>query len=391
MNHKTLRQLYAEHTGKVSEKWSSYLNKFDLLFNDYREKSVHLLEIGVQNGGSLEIWSKYFSHKNSVLMGCDINPDCEQLRYDDPRIGIVVGNATDPEIHSRIMDTSTPFDIIIDDGSHRSSDMIKTFSLYFPYLAHGGLYIVEDIHCSYWESFEGGLFSYFSAITFFKRLADMTNYENWIKSGSRTDYLQGVFGMYNCRIEENVLSRIESVEFMNSLCMIRKTPEASETKYSKYRRLLTHCHANPIRLLKTGIPDAHSQENWFTDFNQDPTLTGYGTNVATAQSTFNDRRISIVSGNMDRPGVHEEVIRLSPEYDIIISNGIQTSRDFIRTFALYFPILADDGIFILEDVHQSYQGFIENKMIEDPFSAFTFFARLADVMNHDHWGYSKSS
>ena len=80
MNNKTLRELYAEHAGKVSDKWALYLREYDRLFNDYRHQPIRLLEIGVQNGGSLEIWDQYFS--NAVcLLGCDINPDCSKLQY----------------------------------------------------------------------------------------------------------------------------------------------------------------------------------------------------------------------------------------------------------------------------------------------------------------------
>ncbi|HEX9872458.1 MAG TPA: hypothetical protein VGC99_28455, partial [Candidatus Tectomicrobia bacterium] len=48
----TLEQLYAEHSGKVSDKWSSYLTEYGRIFADYRHKPIRLLEIGVQNGGS---------------------------------------------------------------------------------------------------------------------------------------------------------------------------------------------------------------------------------------------------------------------------------------------------------------------------------------------------
>src|SRR5450759_1724101 len=170
MSSKTLHQLYAEHTGKVSDKWYLYLTEFDRLLNDYREKSVRLLEIGIQNGGSLDIWSKYFSSAEA-LIGCDINPDCAHLSYDDSLIGVVVGDANTPDVCQRIFQRSPQFDIIIDDGSHWSSDIIKSFALYFPRIADGGIFIAEDLHCGYWESFQGGLFDPYSSITFFKRLA----------------------------------------------------------------------------------------------------------------------------------------------------------------------------------------------------------------------------
>jgi O-antigen biosynthesis protein len=134
MSNKSLHQLYTEHTGKVSDKWSLYLSEYDRLFNSYRDKPIRLLEIGIQNGGSLEIWSKFFKNA-SALIGCDINPDCELLNYDDSRIEIIIGDANSPEVRERLLQLSPQFDIIVDDGSHLSSDIIKSFALYFPLVA----------------------------------------------------------------------------------------------------------------------------------------------------------------------------------------------------------------------------------------------------------------
>ena len=36
------------------------------------------------------------------------------------------------------------FDIIIDDGSHKLSDILKSFNLLSNYLKKGGFYIIED-------------------------------------------------------------------------------------------------------------------------------------------------------------------------------------------------------------------------------------------------------
>ena len=167
MHKKTLQQIYAEHHGKVSDKWAIYLAEYERLLAEYRDAPVRLLEIGIQNGGSLDIWSKYFPHANK-LVGCDINPDCSSLSYEDARIAVVIGDATAAETREAILGHSPSYDIVIDDGSHRSSDIINTFAQYFRHLEDGGIYIAEDLHCSYWQEFEGGLFDPFSSIAFFK-------------------------------------------------------------------------------------------------------------------------------------------------------------------------------------------------------------------------------
>uniref|UniRef100_UPI003340CCFF rhamnan synthesis F family protein n=1 Tax=Castellaniella defragrans TaxID=75697 RepID=UPI003340CCFF len=216
-----LKQLYREHTGKVSDKWSLYLEEYDRLFDPYQEHPVNLLEIGVQNGGSLDIWGKYFP--NAVhLVGCDINPDCARLRYDDPRITVVVGDANKDATQECIIAISDRFDIVIDDGSHTSGDIIQSFVRYFKYLVDGGLFVAEDMHCSYWEGFDGGLYDPYSSIGFFKHLADIVNYEHWGIEKPPMDLLSGFRDKYGLDFEIEELASIHSIEFINSMCVVRK-------------------------------------------------------------------------------------------------------------------------------------------------------------------------
>ena len=218
---KTLSELYGAHQGKVSDKWSLYVSTYDRLFSPYREKPVHLLEVGVQNGGSLEIWSRYFSQAKK-LIGCDINPACAALEYSDPRIAIVVGDANSDTAEEEIAEHAVAFDIVIDDGSHRSSDIIKTFVRYFRRVVDGGLFVAEDVHCSYWQEFEGGLHDPYSSMSFFKLLADVVNYEHWGIKKTRADLVQGIAQHYTVTLDEELLSCIHSIEFVNSICVIRK-------------------------------------------------------------------------------------------------------------------------------------------------------------------------
>lgn len=219
---KTLLQLYSEHEGKVSDKWALYLREYDRLFSEYRESPVKILEIGIQNGGALEIWPKYFTNLEK-LIGCDINPACKLLEYNDPRIFVFVADANSAETVNKILNHAPAFDLIIDDGSHRSSDIIASFVNYFPSVSDGGMFVVEDIHCSYWYEFEGGLYFPYSSINFFKRLADVVNYEHWGVEKSRDQILAGILTQYGLTVSQDILSTVHSVEFINSICVIRKS------------------------------------------------------------------------------------------------------------------------------------------------------------------------
>ena len=218
----TLQDLYNRHLGKVSDKWHSCLVYYNEIFDSFRHKNVRVLEIGVQNGGSLELWAKYFPNAEKIV-GCDIDSSCSKLRFEDNRISVVVGDATTAHTANEIFKISEDFDIVIDDGSHESGDIIRVFSRYFGRLIPGGVFVVEDLHCSYWkDDFNGGLHAPFSSVSFFKRIIDMLNYEHW---GTETDpsYALDYFSKtYDVAFNDNELRSIECVTFRNSVCVVHK-------------------------------------------------------------------------------------------------------------------------------------------------------------------------
>jgi glycosyltransferase involved in cell wall biosynthesis len=218
----SLAQLYKEHQGKVSDKWQLYLDEYDRLFTPLREKDITLLEIGVQNGWSLEIWANYFK-SGEIIIGCDANPSCKILEFDDPRVKIIIGDANNDCTKNNILSLSTSFDIIIDDGSHKSSDIINSFLNFFPRLNIDGIYIIEDLHCSYWKEYEGGLLNPYSSISFFKSLVDIINLEHWGIKKTTPNLLSVFLKKHNLSADDNIFQNIHSVEFINSLCIIRKS------------------------------------------------------------------------------------------------------------------------------------------------------------------------
>ncbi len=194
------------------------------MFAIYRDKPVRILEIGVQNGGSLEIWAKYFAQAELVL-GCDINEACGNLEFEDSRISVVVGDVNHPDVQTSILAASSGFDIIIDDGSHTSQDIIQSFCRFFPTLAEGGIYVVEDLHCSYWEDYGGGLYHPHSAVAFLKALADVVNREHWGLDKKASELLERFIAELGVEISETSLRQIHTIEFADSLCTIRKLAE----------------------------------------------------------------------------------------------------------------------------------------------------------------------
>ena len=121
--------------------------------------------------------------------------DISTIHFDEPNIKFIVGDVNDEKIKHQIIQHSK-FDIIIDDGSHQSDDIIKTFCNYFKHLKHEGVYIIEDLHCSYQREYMGGLFFPISSINFFKKLVDIINHEHWGIEKKKEWFLRGFVENY---------------------------------------------------------------------------------------------------------------------------------------------------------------------------------------------------
>lgn len=81
-------------------KWLHYLPLYHRHFEKYRlraspENKIHILEIGVAGGGSLDLWNKYFGPDRCMIYGVDINPNCKRFERDN--IEIFVGDQGDPK------------------------------------------------------------------------------------------------------------------------------------------------------------------------------------------------------------------------------------------------------------------------------------------------------
>jgi hypothetical protein len=228
MTDQSIEILHRNKVGKVSDKWESYLGYYNTLFSPLRRQPISLLEIGVQNGGSLETWSEYFEC-GRLFVGCDINPKCASLKYDDPRISVIVGDANAAPGFQAIRNISPDFDIVIDDGSHISMDVLNSFINYFPMVKPGGLYVVEDTHTIYYDQYGGGILNDQGAYAFFKKLIDVVNFQFWNDQMSINTYFRTFFPLTST---PNFILEgwVESVEFRNSIITIRKAQTAGHDK-----------------------------------------------------------------------------------------------------------------------------------------------------------------
>lgn len=168
-----LFEVFKTNNDKPIHKWLHYFDVYERHLEKYKGTPVNILEIGVQGGGSLQMWKKYFGSTSKIL-GIDIDPT---YKYEEEQIQVEIGNQSDLEFLTRIVAEYGPFDVIIDDGSHIQSDVLNSFFFLYPTLNRGGTYIIEDTNTAYFKAFQGGIRSEANSISIFSNFVHDMNLE----------------------------------------------------------------------------------------------------------------------------------------------------------------------------------------------------------------------
>lgn len=130
-----------------SSRFHNYLEFYHGLLSPIRHTPITLLEVGVLGGESIRMWSEFFTHENARIFGVDIHD--RELTGFDPRVQILIGDATQPNFIHDLTQITGELDVVVDDASHFSGQQKDTLRLLWPHLKKSGLFIIEDTHCSY--------------------------------------------------------------------------------------------------------------------------------------------------------------------------------------------------------------------------------------------------
>jgi len=179
---------------------------YDELFSKYRNNDVSILEIGIAEGGSLELWKTYFGSKAKIY-GLDIDAKVPYLK-DDSQIITFQGDQSNRDFLRELKTKIPHIDILIDDGSHMSQDQIVTFEELFSHIDIQGLYICEDMH-NCWHPLTIGV-----------------SFPDYLKE--ITDKILGkdMIPLHSANFINNNIEMIKSINFYSSLVIIQKYPMA---------------------------------------------------------------------------------------------------------------------------------------------------------------------
>ena len=169
---KTLEKLF-DQSKHFSTKWKKYFQIYEKIFNKYRNKKIIFVEIGIFQGGSLDIWKNYFG-KSSRIIGIDLNPKCKKFRNKKKNIDVFIGDQSNPIFWKNFFKKVGNVDIILDDGGHTNKQQILTVLNTIKNINDDGKLVIEDTHTSYLPKF--GNPNKYSFINFTKQIIDQINY-----------------------------------------------------------------------------------------------------------------------------------------------------------------------------------------------------------------------
>jgi hypothetical protein len=108
-------------------KWNHYFDIYHRHFSRFRGQEVHVLEIGIYSGGSLEMWKDYFGAACRIY-GVDIEPSCKA--YEDNTVKVFIGDQADRSFWQRF----------------KPEQQMAALEELLPHLRPGGVYLCEDVH-----------------------------------------------------------------------------------------------------------------------------------------------------------------------------------------------------------------------------------------------------
>lgn len=161
----------------ASNKWNHYFDIYERHFSKFVNKNPVILEIGLGNGGSLEMWNYYFE-KKCTIYGIDIEQYCLQIpeKLNATNIKTCVGDQSSIDFWSKYLSDKPNFDIVIDDGGHTMDQQITTFECIYDHININGVYLCEDTHTSYSLNYGGGYGNKNSFLEYTKHFIDGLHY-----------------------------------------------------------------------------------------------------------------------------------------------------------------------------------------------------------------------
>lgn len=130
----------------------------------------------------------------------------------------------------------------------------------------------------------------------------------------------------------------------------------------QYQDLFRDYREKPIKYLEIGVFNGGSVKAVREAFPYATCITGLDIDPRCKSSEDISNNIFVEIGDATNPDFIQYITEKYGTFDIILDDGSHTNRDVIRSFELLFPLLNDNGVYVVEDtVCYKSAGYIVNE------------------------------
>ena len=130
----------------------SYLPLYQKLLINKKETAKNVLEVGIHYGGSIKLWSDFFTNAN--VYGLDImnsNYVWEGIKNNNKIILHTSKDAYNEDFFiANFLYKNIKCDFMLDDGPHTLESMLQFIKLYSQIMTDDGILIIEDVQSWDW-------------------------------------------------------------------------------------------------------------------------------------------------------------------------------------------------------------------------------------------------
>jgi hypothetical protein len=148
-----------------------------------------------------------------------------------------------------------------------------------------------------------------------------------------------------------------------------------------YLRHLKRFRGRPVRVLEIGVYRGGGLDLWQRFLGPDAKLVGLDIDEMAVRSV--NGRFTVVLGDQEDPELLQSIVREHGPFDVVIDDGGHAMRQQIVSVETLFPLLKDNGVYLVEDTHTSYwQEF--GGALHDPATFIEWSKRRIDDMHSRH-------
>ena len=149
----------------------------------------------------------------------------------------------------------------------------------------------------------------------------------------------------------NTKLNIETLESIETIFMKYNTDKnKSFHNYSRqYENIFSNVRNHSLRILEIGVFKGESQKAMREVFKNAKCIVGIDLNNDCKQYEDANANIFVEIGNATDVTLLKTIVEKYGNFDIILDDGSHINKDVIQTFETLFPLLNDNGIYIVED------------------------------------------